>query len=338
MALYHFTMKSDRKPNGDKIMADGHADYNGRTSKYQTLDNNETDSNTDAIKHSDYINRDAEFAEKVSCIYKAHHLPKWVNENPKEFFAAATAHEESEHTYKEFEFALQNELTFKQNLEITQIFAEKNFSDYSIMPEIQKLFTGKKVKSTLTKMANKITLGNIAQKKKVEELQKTMMETIERIRSVLATRIRLVNEQAIAKRLHDHLHSTQEIQRRKAERRYTALEIHKTIYDVLAAIRAEKQTLERELISLQGFYIFAPRAKKTAVDVYTKNQTKDLRELNRAIEKKKNRLQKAEDSLLKKQYALLQQQKPKWYENVIESPASKRYAAVTQEIQEENIK
>lgn len=225
--------------------------------------------------------------------------------------------------------------------ELSEKLAEKNEEIKNLrskMPEIRKLFADEKVKSTLTQMANKITLGNVPQKKKVEELQKTMTETIERIRSVLAARIRLANEQAIADRLHDQLHNTQEIQRRKAKRRYTAMEIRRTIYDILAAVRAEKQTLDRELVPLEDRFISAPRARKMAVDVYTKNQTKDLRELNRGIEKKKIRLQKAKDILLKKQYTLLHLQKPKWYENAIRNSASQQYAAANQEIQEEKYK
>lgn len=130
MALYHFTMKQDRKPNGDKIMADDHADYNEREGKYQHLDDaDEAATVLNSANHADYINRDATFASKGSCAYKAHHLPKWA-ESPKAFFSAAAAHEESEHTYKELEFALQNELTLKQNIEIIEAFVSKNFSDY----------------------------------------------------------------------------------------------------------------------------------------------------------------------------------------------------------------
>lgn len=128
MALYHFTMKTDRKPSGEKIMADVHAEYNGREGKYENLD--EKKAAVDAADHVDYINRDASFAAKEGCVYKAHHLPKWAEDSPKKFFAAAVEHEESEHTYKELEFALQNELTLEQNLEIINAFVEKNFADY----------------------------------------------------------------------------------------------------------------------------------------------------------------------------------------------------------------
>lgn len=200
------------------------------------------------------------------------------------------------------------------------------------MREIRKLFGTKEVKSILTSMANDLTLGDVPQKKTIEALQTDMTADVERVRAILATRIRVMNEQAIADRLADaHRTNALERQRHRVERRYTALEVRKTIYDVLAAIRVEKQTLEKELAPLEERYFSEARARKMAIDVYTENKTKELRQLNRAIEKKGEQLRKSDDKLLAKEYALLNMKKPRWYEQILGSAVNEQYNAMQQE-------
>lgn len=84
-----------------------------------------------AASHTDYINRDEEFAAKGGCIYKEHHLPKWANDSAKTFFKAADTYEgEGYCRYKEIEFALPNELTLEQNKEIITTFLEQHLKDF----------------------------------------------------------------------------------------------------------------------------------------------------------------------------------------------------------------
>ena len=39
-----------------------------------------------AVSHVEYINRERAFANRGGCIFHAHHLPKWAQDDPKKFF------------------------------------------------------------------------------------------------------------------------------------------------------------------------------------------------------------------------------------------------------------
>lgn len=79
-----------------------------------------------AASHADYINRENIFAKKGGCVYKSNHLPKWANNSPKVFFAAADKYEQKNGTpYRELELSLQQELTLEQNIEIINIFIKQ---------------------------------------------------------------------------------------------------------------------------------------------------------------------------------------------------------------------
>lgn len=84
-----------------------------------------------AQSHVEYINREKAFAKKGGCVYTAHKLPAWAKDSPNEFFKAADRHTpKGERRYLEIEFALQNELTLEQNLEIINQFIEKNIPNH----------------------------------------------------------------------------------------------------------------------------------------------------------------------------------------------------------------
>ncbi|MDR1702877.1 MAG: MobA/MobL family protein [Sporomusaceae bacterium] len=202
------------------------------------------------------------------------------------------------------------------------------------MQAIRKIFAKKDVKSALTRAANKITLGNMPQRKEIEVLQDEQSVTVERIRSLMAARIKNINDTAIAGRLSEQ-NDTNELlkQKNKAARRYTAVEIRKTIYDTLTAIRAEKTTLNKTIAPLEALYISEARAKKMAIDIYTENKTKELRELNRAIEKSAQRFKKTDDTLLTKEHEILNTPKPKWFEKLLGRSAVKQYETNKQELE-----
>ncbi|BAL83100.1 putative plasmid mobilization protein [Selenomonas ruminantium subsp. lactilytica TAM6421] len=91
----------------------------------------QADGITPASRHSDYINRRESFTAKGGCIYTAHHLPKWANNNPKAFFAAADKYERANGTrYREIEFALPNELNTAAQKEIIDTFIEHHLKDH----------------------------------------------------------------------------------------------------------------------------------------------------------------------------------------------------------------
>ena len=100
MAMFHFRIKSDKKPNGTKISA--------------------------------YINRERAFENRGACIFHSHHLPKWAKNDPKKFFQAADKYEGIGHRrYVEIEFALPNELkTVDQYRQIIDAFIAKHLSDH----------------------------------------------------------------------------------------------------------------------------------------------------------------------------------------------------------------
>ena len=112
-------------------LSDGREQYARRTAR-RILDNIE--SNMDAIyaqRHVEYINREKAFSERGDCVYKQHHLPKWAKDSPSVFFRAADRYSpKNAARYKELEFALQNELTLEQNLEIVNRFIQENLPDH----------------------------------------------------------------------------------------------------------------------------------------------------------------------------------------------------------------
>lgn len=97
-----------------------------------------------AASHVEYINREKAFAKKGGCVYKKNYLPKWASINkknedgttskvpsPNVFFNAADRYSDcGDRTFKEVEFALQNELTLEQNIEIVDQFIKENLPDH----------------------------------------------------------------------------------------------------------------------------------------------------------------------------------------------------------------
>lgn len=97
-----------------------------------------------ASSHVEYINREKAFKERGGCVYKGHRLPKWANGSPNAFFQAADRYSPSDaRRYLELEFALPNELTLKQNVELVQAFIEKelphNYYTFAIHDKIGTL-------------------------------------------------------------------------------------------------------------------------------------------------------------------------------------------------------
>jgi len=84
-----------------------------------------------AQSHVEYINREKAFQKKGGCVYTAHKLPAWAKDSPNKFFKAADRYSpKGARRYQEIEFALQNELTLEQNLEIINQFIEKNMPNH----------------------------------------------------------------------------------------------------------------------------------------------------------------------------------------------------------------
>lgn len=89
------------------------------------------DANVAANSHVEYINREKAFAKRGDCVYTSNHLPAWANGSPNKFFKAADRYSpKNADRYREIEFALQNELTLKQNVEIVEKFIKENLSDH----------------------------------------------------------------------------------------------------------------------------------------------------------------------------------------------------------------
>ena len=89
MAMFHFRLKSDKKPDGTRISANQHLQYIQREGAFSNIDHSQENiatNKTAAANHLDYINRNNEFAQREGCIFHAHHLPKWADDNPKNFF------------------------------------------------------------------------------------------------------------------------------------------------------------------------------------------------------------------------------------------------------------
>lgn len=86
---------------------------------------------TFASSHVQYINRESVFEQRGGCVYKAHHLPSWAEDNPLHFFRAADQHErDNGERYKEIVFSLPNELSLSQQKEIIQRFLDAHMKNY----------------------------------------------------------------------------------------------------------------------------------------------------------------------------------------------------------------
>ena len=85
-----------------------------------------------AVSHVEYINRERAFAHRGGCIFHAHRLPKWAQDDPKNFFQAAEEYEAvGNRRYREIEFALPNELkTVEQYRQIIDAFIKKHLSEH----------------------------------------------------------------------------------------------------------------------------------------------------------------------------------------------------------------
>lgn len=119
MAFYHCSIKTSKDKKGNFIPGKKHTDYINREGEYKDYDNKV------GLAHAEYINREKDFARQEflrkhgQCVYKANKLPKWAKGNPSEFFKSADVYgRKNKASYREFELALQEELTLEQNIEI----------------------------------------------------------------------------------------------------------------------------------------------------------------------------------------------------------------------------
>ena len=119
MAFYHCSIITSKDKKGNFIPGKKHADYINREGEYKDYDNKV------GLAHAEYINREKDFARQEflrkhgQCVYKANKLPKWAKGNPSEFFKSADVYgRKNKASYREFELALQEELTLEQNIEI----------------------------------------------------------------------------------------------------------------------------------------------------------------------------------------------------------------------------
>ena len=119
MAFYHCSIKTSKDKKGNFIPGKKHADYINREGEYKDYDNKV------GLAHAEYINREKDLARQEflrkhgQCVYKANKLPKWAKGNPSEFFKSADVYgRKNKASYREFELALQEELTLEQNIEI----------------------------------------------------------------------------------------------------------------------------------------------------------------------------------------------------------------------------
>lgn len=98
-----------------------------RVSAEKIVDNILFKKQTDAVGHTEYINREAAFASRGDCVHKDHHLPTWANDNPKTFWEKADIYEDQKNTrYREIEFHLPNELTLDQSKEVINEFVDNH--------------------------------------------------------------------------------------------------------------------------------------------------------------------------------------------------------------------
>ena len=114
MASYHLRVKNDRKPNGTRVSAKGHADYILRE---------------DGQAHAGYINREGSRA--TDCIFKGVQLPSWAKGSAQKFFGAADRYEDKgNRRFKEIEMSLPNELNLEQNREIVDRFISEYLQNH----------------------------------------------------------------------------------------------------------------------------------------------------------------------------------------------------------------
>lgn len=121
MAFYHCSIKTQKSGKGKIIPGKKHADYINREGDYKNFDNKQKI----AASHAEYINRQNDFSKENfikrhgRCVYKANKLPKWANGSASNFFEASDLYGRANGlSYREFELALQEELTLEQNIEI----------------------------------------------------------------------------------------------------------------------------------------------------------------------------------------------------------------------------
>lgn len=102
-----------------------------RTARTIIANINENKEYVKAQSHVEYINREKAFEQKGGCVYKENKLPQWAKDSATSFFKAADRYSNrGARRYYEAEFALQNELTLEQNLEIVHRFIEENLADH----------------------------------------------------------------------------------------------------------------------------------------------------------------------------------------------------------------
>ena len=103
-----------------------------------------------ASAHVEYINREKAFARRGGCIYQSHQLPKWAQDSPKKFFAAADRYESAgNRRYREIEFSLPNELdSVEEYREIIDEFLKRHLSShyyaYAIHDKIGAMSNGQR--------------------------------------------------------------------------------------------------------------------------------------------------------------------------------------------------
>ena len=141
MAMYHFRIKSSKRPKGNSVSAAEHSDYINRTGRYKDYDQKEKGhgaqsvssppADTSAASHLQYINRESVFQKRGGCVYSKNHLPKWADGSAKTFFTAADKYERfNGERYKEIEFSLPNELNLDEQKKIVDEFINQHLQDF----------------------------------------------------------------------------------------------------------------------------------------------------------------------------------------------------------------
>ena len=141
MAMYHFRIKSSKRPRGNSVSAAEHSDYINRTGRYKDYDQKEKGhgaqsvssppADTSAASHLQYINRESVFQKRGGCVYSKNHLPKWADGSAKTFFTAADKYERfNGERYKEIEFSLPNELNLDEQKKIVDEFINQHLQDF----------------------------------------------------------------------------------------------------------------------------------------------------------------------------------------------------------------
>ncbi len=141
MAMYHFRIKSSKRPKGNSVSAAEHSDYINRTGRYKNYDQKEKGhgaqsvssppADTSAASHLQYINRESVFQKRGGCVYAKNHLPKWADGSAKTFFTAADKYERfNGERYKEIEFSLPNELNLDEQKKIVDEFINQHLQDF----------------------------------------------------------------------------------------------------------------------------------------------------------------------------------------------------------------